>query len=82
MRRCEEKVKERRRGTAESLTLFSNDWFDLMVCVDLFTPLTYMLNWINVFAGISLILKSKAAGMSNAICAQYHTEIQDLIKHN
>ncbi len=34
------------------------------------------------FAGISLILKSKAAGVSNAIYAQCRTEIQDLIKHN
>ncbi len=39
---------ERRRGTAESLTLFSNDWFNLIVCVDLFTHLTYMLYSINV----------------------------------
>ncbi len=30
-----ERVKERRRGPAESLTLFSNDWFNLLVCVDL-----------------------------------------------
>ncbi len=43
-----ERVKERRRGTAESLTLFSNDWFNLTVCVDLFTHLTYMLYSINV----------------------------------
>ncbi len=41
MRRCEEKVKERGLG-AESLTLFSNDWFDLMGCVNLFTHLTYI----------------------------------------
>ncbi len=34
------------------------------------------------FAVISLILKFKAAGMSNAIYAQYPTEIQDIIKHN
>ncbi len=34
------------------------------------------------FAVISLILKLKAAGMSNVIYAQYHTEIQDIIKHN
>ncbi len=39
----EEKVKERRRGTAESLKLFLNDWFDLIVCVDLFTHQTYIL---------------------------------------
>ncbi len=43
-----ERVKERRRGAAESLTLFSNDWFNLLVCVDLFTHITYMLYWINV----------------------------------
>ncbi len=43
-----ERVKERRRGPAESLTLFSNDWFNLLVCVDLFTHLTYMLFSINV----------------------------------
>ncbi len=42
------RVKERRRGPAESLTLFSNDWFNLLVCVDLFTHLTYMLFSINV----------------------------------
>ncbi len=34
-------VKERELG-AESLTLFSNDWFDLMVCVHLFTHLIYI----------------------------------------
>ncbi len=78
MRRCEEKVKERRRGTAESLTLFSNDWLDLMVCVDLFTHLTYMLYWINSIAVISLIIKSKPAG----IYAQSLTKNQDLVKHN
>ncbi len=41
MCRCEETVKE--RGLyPESLTLFSNDWFDLMGCVNLFTHLTYI----------------------------------------
>ncbi len=35
-----------------------------------------------MFAVISLILKLKAAGMSNAIYAQYPTEIQDMIKYN
>ncbi len=34
------------------------------------------------FALISLILKLKAVGMSNAIYAQYRSEIQDIIKHN
>ncbi len=43
-----ERVKERRLGTAESLTLFSNDWFNQKFCVDLFTHLTYMLFSINV----------------------------------
>ncbi len=33
------------------------------------------------FAVISLILKLKAAGMTNAIYAQYRNEIQDIIKH-
>ncbi len=47
---CEAALKEwkRRRGTAESLALFSNDWFNLTVCVDLFTHLTYMQFSINV----------------------------------
>ncbi len=45
MRWCEAAL---RRGPAESLTLFSNDWFNLIVCVDLFTHLTYMLYSINV----------------------------------
>ncbi len=50
MRWCEAALREwnRRRCTAESLTLFSNDWFNLIVCVDLFTHLTYMLYSINV----------------------------------
>ncbi len=43
-----ERVKERRRGPAELLTLFSNDWFNLLICVDLFTHITYSLCWINV----------------------------------
>ncbi len=34
------------------------------------------------FAVISLILKLKAAGVSNAIYVQFRTEIQDIIKHN
>ncbi len=33
---------QRERLGAESLTLFYNDWFDLMVCVNLFTHLTYI----------------------------------------
>ncbi len=41
-----------------------------------------ILNGPKCFVGISLILKSKAAGMSNVIYAQSRTEIQDLIKHN
>ncbi len=32
-----------------------------------------------MFCSISLILKLKAAGMSNLLYAQYHTEIQDII---
>ncbi len=43
-----ERVKERRRSPAESLTLFSNDRFNLLVCVDLFTQITYLLYWISV----------------------------------
>ncbi len=39
-----------------------------------------MLYWIFFFAVISLILELKAVGMSNAIYAQYPTEIQDIIK--
>ncbi len=39
-----------------------------------------MLYWIFFFAVISLILELKAVGMSNAIYAQYLTEIQDIIK--
>ncbi len=34
------------------------------------------------FAVISLILKLKAVGMSNAIYVQFRTDIQDIIKHN
>ncbi len=34
------------------------------------------------FAVIYLILTLKAAGKSNAIYAQYRTEIQDIIQHN
>jgi len=49
-----------------------------MVCVDLSNHLTYMLYWIKVLQRISLILKSKIAG----IYAQSLTEIQDLINHN
>ncbi len=74
MCRCEEKVKEGGLG-AESLTLFSNDWFDLMVCVNLFTYLIYIRYIELSFAVISLILKLKAAGMSNSIYAQYRTEM-------
>ncbi len=63
MCRCEEKVKERGLG-AESLTLFSNDWFNLMVCVNLFTYLIYI-----------RYIELSFAGMSNAIYAQYRTEM-------
>ncbi len=68
-----ETVKER----DSVLNLFYNDWRDLMVCVSLFTHLCYIEQ---MFAVISL--KLKAAGMSNTIYGQYHTEIQDIIKHN
>ncbi len=51
-----------------------------MGCVNLFTHLFAILN--KRFAVISLILKLKAAGMSNAIYAQYRTEIQDIIKRD
>ncbi len=63
---CFERVRERRRGPAETLTLFSNDWFNMVVCVDLFTHITYLLYWI-MFAGISFILNMKAAGMSKTM---------------
>uniref|UniRef100_A0A673L485 Ig-like domain-containing protein n=1 Tax=Sinocyclocheilus rhinocerous TaxID=307959 RepID=A0A673L485_9TELE len=65
------------RGTAESLTLFSSDG----LCGFIYSSnLHAILN--KGFAVISLILKSKAAGMSNAMYAQSRNEIQDLIKHN
>ncbi len=52
-----------------------------MVCVNSFTHLIYIC-YIEFFffAVISLILELKAVGMSNAIYAQYPTEIQDIIK--
>ncbi len=58
-----EREKERRCGKDESFTLFSNDWFNLIFCVDLFTHLTYMLYFKRI-AGIALIINSKAVGMS------------------
>ncbi len=51
-----------------------------MICVDLLTHLTYTLYRINVLQEFPLVLKAKAAGMSNASYAQYQT--QDLIEHN
>ncbi len=51
-----ESVKERRHGPAESLALFSNDWFNLTVCVDLFTHITYMLYSINVCRNFTFLL--------------------------
>ncbi len=52
--------------------------------VNLFTHLIYIRILNKCFAVISLILKLKAAGMSNAIYIymQYRTEIKDIIKHN
>ncbi len=47
--------------------VFTDDWFNLLVYVDLFTHLTYMLLYIQyIFAGIFLI-NSKAAGMSKTM---------------
>ncbi len=78
MHRCEEKVKDRGRGPAESLKWLI--WSDGLCGFIYSSDLHVILN--KCFAGISLILKSKAVGMSNAIYAQYRTEIQDLVKHN
>ncbi len=55
--------RKRRCGKDESFTLFSNDWFNLIFCVDLFIHLTYKL-YLKRIAGISLIINSKAARMS------------------
>ncbi len=49
------------------------------------TDLIWLFVWIyssNLYTLISLIIKLKAAGMSNAIYVQNLTEIQDIIKHN
>ncbi len=50
VRWCEAAFREWKREDAvqQSLTLFSNNWFNLIFCVDLFTRLTYMLYSINV----------------------------------
>ncbi len=69
MRRCED---------IESLTLFSNDCIDLMVCVDLFTHLTYTLYWIHV---LQYFPHFKVETCGN-IYTQSLIEIQDLVKHN
>ncbi len=59
--RCAD-VKPLWESPAESLTLFSDDWFNLTVCVDLFTTLTYMLYSINVCRNFPI--NSKVARMS------------------
>ncbi len=75
------RVNKRRRGPAESLTLFSNDWFNLLVCVDLFTNLTYLLYWINVCRNVSHY-KLKAAGMSKTMRHTTPHGILDRINYN
>ncbi len=53
--------REKTRSSWITHTLFSNDWFNLLVCVDLFTHnLLAILN-------ISLIINLKAAGMSKTM---------------
>ncbi len=76
-----ETVKERRHST-ESLTLFSNDWFNLIVCVDLFTHLTYMLYSISVCRNFPHY-KLESCGMSKTKRYTHNPPpILDMIKYN
>ncbi len=75
-----ERLKERRRGPAESLTLFSNDWFNLLF-VWIYLGSYNLLAILN----ISLIINLKSAGMSKTMWYRLQTiphKILDMSNYN
>ncbi len=67
---------EREKTRSSWIThVFPDDWFNLIVCVDLFTPLTYMLHSINVCRNFPYYkLESCGNEENNAIYTQSPTK--------